>query len=925
MPTDQGTVPLSRHLARTLGPPVWAARRRVLTSLGLLILAKLVMVAVPMVLKVVVDELSQPSNVLVLPVFLLIAYALLRFLGTLFNELRDVVFSPVLHQVVAEFNERTFAHLHRLGPRFHVTRQTGSLARDVERGTAGITFLLGTTLFTVLPTLFEIVVVAAVLAIGYDIGFTIIVVLALLGYGAFTFALTERRAVLQRAMNAADSATSGRLVDTLLNYETVKFYTNEHYELVRFRKLLKRWRQTGVSNQHALSVLHIGQSAIIAVGVASVMLLAGREVALGNMTVGSLVLVNAYIIQISLPLNTLGMVFRQSKDAVINAERLFSLLATPPEIDETRTHAPLQLTRGEVRFESVDFSYEPGRQILWNVDFRIPPGATVAVVGGSGSGKSTLARLLFRFYDPDSGRITIDDQALNAVDQKSLRAHIGMVPQDTALFNETVAYNIAYGRPGASMAEIIEAARAAHIHEFINALPAQYDTMVGERGVKLSGGERQRIAIARAILKNPPILIFDEATSALDTMAERAIQNELAQLSRDRTTLIIAHRLSTVVDADEILVLDQGRIVERGTHEALLASQGIYAQMWNLQLKQSELERTARRLSKQPVNMVTLVASVLDGLRPLIEERSIELYTFMGSQAYRVTGDPSTLQQVVSELCMNAIAVSPPGGRMELRLDAADGNALLSITDGRDDEAIVAREDGIESALPMEASTIFDPMHIRALVEGQGGKLLTSVPPSGRGETRLLSLPLRAVASEAAGPDRTEGGTISLAGISVMVVDDQADVLEQIGAVLETYDASVLPMNSGKAALEHLTRTPSEQWPDVLLCDLSLGDEDGHQVLQEIRSIESQRATALPDLMPAVALTGRTRPMDRMRALLAGFQVHLAKPVEPAELAGTIATLARVSRPPRASSIPSDPPRDRRPEPHHDFRSRSAP
>jgi len=775
MAQDQGAMPISRQLARTLGPSVWAARRRVLSALALLILAKLVMVAVPMVLKAIVDELGEPAGLLVLPVFLLLAYALLRFLGTLFNELRDVVFAPVLHQVVADFNERTFAHLHRLGPRFHVARQTGSLARDVERGAAGITFLLGTTLFTVVPTLFEIAAVALVLAVGYDVRFTLIVVLALLGYGTFTFALTERRAALQRAMNAADSAASGRLVDTLLNYETVKFYTNEHYELVRFRKLLERWREAGVANQRALSVMHVGQSAIIAMGVAAVMLLAGSEVVAGGMTVGSLVLVNAYIIQISLPLNTLGMVFRQSKDAVINAERLFALLDTPPEADEARRLPPLDFKQGEVRFEAVDFGYEPGRQILWNVDFRIPPGSTVAVVGGSGSGKSTLARLLFRFYEPDAGRIAIDGQDLAAVDQKSLRAHIGMVPQDTALFNETVAYNIAYGRPGASMAEIIEAARAARIHEFIDALPAQYDTMVGERGVKLSGGERQRIAIARAILKNPPILIFDEATSALDTMAERAIQTELAQLSRDRTTLIIAHRLSTVVDADEILVLDQGRIVERGTHDALLAGQGMYAQMWNLQLKQSELERTSRQLSRQPVNMVALVAGVLDGLRPLIEERAIELYTFMGSQAHRVTGDPSTLQQIVSELCMNAIAVSPPGGRMELRLDAADGNALLSITDGRDDEAIVALEHGAAPPpLAPDGSTVFDPMHIRALVEGQGGKLSTRIPPAGRGESRILSLPLRAVAAEAP-PEHERPGAVSLAGIRVMTVDDQPE------------------------------------------------------------------------------------------------------------------------------------------------------
>ncbi|VCU69980.1 Lipid A export ATP-binding/permease protein MsbA [Pigmentiphaga humi] len=890
---------IRRQLMQTLWPPVRIAGRRVGAAMGLLIAAKLVMVAVPLLLKLIVDELGSPGAA-VLPVFLLLAYALLRFLGTLFNELRDVTFAPVLHEIVAGFNERAFAHLHRLGPRFHVTRQTGALARDVERGAAGISFLLGTTLFTVVPTLFEIGAVAVVLAIGYDIGFTVIVVLALAGYSLFTFALTERRAALQREMNAADSASSGRLVDTLLNYETVKFYTNEHYELVRFRKLLERWRQAGIANQRALSVLHVGQSAIIAMGVAAIMLLAGRDVVAGAMTVGSLVLVNAYIIQISLPLNTLGMVFRQSKDAVINAERLLSLLDTPAEADGTEAGVPLQFERGEVRFESVDFGYEPGRQILWSVDLHIESGATLAVVGGSGSGKSTLARLLFRFYEPDSGRITIDGQDLRLLDRQSLRAHIGMVPQDTALFNETVAYNIGYGRPGASMAEIIEAARAARIHEFIDALPAQYDTMVGERGVKLSGGERQRIAIARAMLKNPPILIFDEATSALDTLAERAIQAELSKLARDRTTLIIAHRLSTVVEADEIIVLDQGRIVERGTHGALLDRQGMYARMWNLQLKQNELEQAGRKLGSQPVNMVALVAGVLDGLRPLLEARAIELYTFMGSESYRVMGDPSTLQQIVSELCMNAIAVSPPHGRMELRLHAAGETVQLAVTDGRDDETVVAMESRALSAEPAGmGSTVFDPMHIRAMAQSQGGALATRPAPAGRGETRVLSLPLRAVPADAVrSPAQPRGGAVSLAGLRIMLVDDQAEVLEQVGAVLETYGAATIAMNSGRAALDYLERSPSPDWPDVLVCDLSLGDEDGHQVLQDIRAIESRRGTSLPDLMPAIALTGRAQPMDRMRALLAGFQVHLAKPVDPAELAMTVASQARGTAPP---------------------------
>jgi ATP-binding cassette subfamily B protein len=874
-----------------LWPPVWASRRRVSAALGLLVLAKLVMVGVPLVLKLVVDTLSEPVQPLAIPIFLLLGYAVLRFLGGLFGELRDLIFTPIAQQVVADFNARTFEHLHRLGPRFHGTRQTGALGRDVERGIGGIAFLLGVAVFTLVPTVIEIMTATGIMALAFNGWFSALVLATLIAYAILTRVLTERRTLIQRNLNDIDSEASGRLVDSLLNYETVKFYTNEALEQRRLRDILQRRMTAAMANQRSLSALHISQSAVIALGVGAVMLLAGREVAEGRMSVGSLVLVNAYIIQICLPLSSLASVFRQSKDALIDTEQLFALLARSPDIIEPANVAPLALKQGALRFEGVNFGYDPARQILWNIDFSVAAGGTVALVGGSGSGKSTIARLLYRFYEPDTGRILIDEQPIDSVSQRSLRDAIGIVPQDTALFNDTIAYNIAYGRPGASMSDVIDAARAASIHEFINALPAQYDTMVGERGVKLSGGERQRIAIARAILKNPPVLIFDEATSALDTLAERAIQQELTRLAVDRTTLIIAHRLSTVVDADEILVLEQGRIVERGTHAGLVAQGGMYAQMWKLQRQQSELAQTVRKPSRQPVNLVAVVAGVLDALRPAIEARDINVYTVMDSESHRVTADPSGLQQAVAELASNAIAVTPASGRIEVRLHTQDGDAVLSVTDGRDADE---HETDVVPVDPSDLfSTVFDPLHIEALVAEQGGQFHQRPAGQGRSQTSVLRMPLRAVTAPSLAREPRRAAR-SLAGRRVLVVDDQPDVLEVFTVVLALHGAAVEAVSTGEGALQYLRDRPSTEWPHVLVCDLSLGDIDGYQVLQEVRRIESDRATNLPDLMPAVALTGRTGPQHRMRALLAGFQVHLTKPVEPEALVGTIAALAYV-------------------------------
>ncbi len=581
-----GPAPKNRNdwkTIRTLLPYLWAYRGRVALALALLVAAKIANVGVPLVLKEIVDALDPTQALLTLPVALLLGYGALRFAATLFGELRDAVFAKVTQGAIRRVALKVFSHLHTLSLRFHLERQTGGVSRDIERGTRGIAFLLNFMLFNILPTLIEIGLVAAILFLKYDPWFGIITFVTLTAYVVFTLVITEWRMVFRRTMNDMDSKANTRAIDSLLNYETVKYFGNEGFEARRYDESLQVWEKAAVRNQTSLAALNTGQSFIIAIGVTVLMFLAARGVVAGTMTLGDLVLVNAYMIQIYLPLHFLGFVYREIKHSLADMEKMFDLLAVNAEVQDAPGAPPLRVTQGAIRFEHVDFHYEPKRQILHDVSFEVPPGKTVAVVGASGAGKSTLARLLFRFYDVTGGRILIDDQDIRTVQQQSLRAAIGIVPQDTVLFNDTIYYNIAYGRPDATREEVIEAARAAHIHAFVESLPDKYDTLVGERGLKLSGGEKQRVAIARAILKQPKILIFDEATSALDSRSEKAIQAELKRIAENRTTLVIAHRLSTIVDADRILVMDQGRIAESGTHRELLERNGLYAHMWALQ------------------------------------------------------------------------------------------------------------------------------------------------------------------------------------------------------------------------------------------------------------------------------------------------------------------------------------------------------
>ena len=572
---------------KTLLPYLWEWKWRVIFAIACLVLAKMANVGIPMVLKEIVDSLTvspQSANaVLVLPVALLVIYGLLRLSTTAFTELREFFFARVTQRAVRNIALKVFRHLHALSLRFHLNRQTGGVTRDIERGTRGISTLVSYTLFSILPTLVEILLVLGYLSLQYDLWFSVITITALVIYITFTVLVTEWRTHFRRTMNDLDSKANVRAIDSLLNYETVKYFGNEEYEARRYDEGLQRFERAAVSSQNSLSLLNTGQSLIIAIAVTLILWRATLGVIAGTMTLGDLVLVNAFMIQLYIPLNFLGVIYRELKQSLADIERMFALLDENREVADAPTAVGLRVDQAQLKFQHIDFSYEAKRQILFGVDFSVAAGTTTAVVGHSGSGKSTLARLLFRFYDVDRGAILIDGQDIREVMQTSLRQAIGIVPQDTVLFNDTIAYNIAYGKPGAEQSEIEAAARAAYIHDFILSLPDGYQTMVGERGLKLSGGEKQRVAIARTLLKNPKILVFDEATSALDSQAEQAIQEQLKDIARNRTTLVIAHRLSTIADAQQILVMSQGRIVERGTHVELLAARGMYADMWERQ------------------------------------------------------------------------------------------------------------------------------------------------------------------------------------------------------------------------------------------------------------------------------------------------------------------------------------------------------
>ncbi|GDX60653.1 metal ABC transporter permease [Nitrosomonadaceae bacterium] len=552
-------------------------------------MAKLASVAVPLLLKEIVDALDQPRAMLVMPVLLLIGYGALRLCSTLFGELRDAVFAKVTQRAIRRVALKVFGHLHALSLRFHLERQTGGVSRDIERGTRGISFLLNFMLFNILPTLLEIGLVAIILLSKYDIWFSITIFSTLITYVVFTLFITEWRMIFRRTMNDMDSKANTRAIDSLLNYETVKYFGNETWEERRYDEHMQSWEIAAVHNQTSLAALNAGQSAIIAIGVTLLMLLAADGVVKGTMSLGDLVLVNAFMLQLYMPLHFLGFVYREIKHSLADMEKMFDLLAENEEIKDKPNTIDLVTTEAAICFKKVNFSYDPSRQILFNISFDIPIGHNVAIVGHSGSGKSTLARLLFRFYDVSAGCVLINGQDIRDVTQKSLRACIGIVPQDTVLFNDSIYYNIAYGRPSANREEVFEAARSAHIHDFIESLPNKYETTVGERGLKLSGGEKQRVAIARAILKKPIIIIFDEATSALDSRSEKVIQTELKRVAKDRTTLTIAHRLSTIADADQILVMNEGRIIERGNHSELLALNGSYAHMWELQQQEEQI------------------------------------------------------------------------------------------------------------------------------------------------------------------------------------------------------------------------------------------------------------------------------------------------------------------------------------------------
>ncbi|MFO7639876.1 MAG: ABC transporter ATP-binding protein/permease [Candidatus Competibacteraceae bacterium] len=582
---------------RALLPYLWEYRGRVLLALGCLVLAKVANIGVPLVLKQIVDYLDAHRDVMVvLPVTLLLAYGALKLGNALFSELRDLLFVRVRYRAMRRLTLRTLAHLHNLSLRFHLERKTGAISRDLERGARSLSTLLNYLAFSILPVMVEFLLAAALLLGRYPMVFTLIIFGSVAVYVGFTLAITNWRMEHRHAMNRFESQAGNEALDSLINYETVKYFGNEQWELRRCDTTLASWENSAVLSQTSMSALNFGQGAIIAVGVTLILFVAAGHVAAGQMTLGDLVLVNALLLQLFIPLNFLGIVYRQIRYALADMNDLVRLLERTPEIRDAPAAAELAVERGELRFEQVSFGYQPDRQILFDLSLTVPPGRKLAVVGASGAGKSTLARLLFRFYDVNGGRISIDGQDIRDVTQASLRAAIGIVPQDTVLFNDTLYYNLAYARPEATREEIAAAVRMAQLHDFIAALPAGYDTVVGERGLKLSGGEKQRVAIARAILKRPRILIFDEATSALDSQSEQAILQALRAVAADHTTLVIAHRLSTIVDADQILVLDHGQAREQGTHRELLQQNGLYAQMWILQQREQETQEKERLL-----------------------------------------------------------------------------------------------------------------------------------------------------------------------------------------------------------------------------------------------------------------------------------------------------------------------------------------
>ncbi len=580
--------PANLRAVGKLFPYLWEFRGRVIFAFALLVGAKVASVMVPLVLKDIIDALDKSHASLVLPLSLIIIYGMLRFASTTFSDLRDIVFGKVTQRAMRRVSMALFQHLHALSLRFHLERQTGGITRDIERGARAISSLVGYLLFRITPTVLEVLMVAVILFVKLDWVFGLITLATLITYITLTITITEWRTQFVRKANALDSEAYGRAIDSLLNYETVKYFVNEKYEAQRYDGSLAAYEEAALQSQRSMGFLNAAQAGTIAIGVTLMVIRAAEGVVDGTLTLGDLVMVNAFLIQMFQPLSFLGVMYREIKQSVTDVERMFTLLHRPLEVRDATDAHPLHISAGKVEFEQVNFAYNEDRPILHNISFTIPAGKTVAAVGASGAGKSTLARLLFRFYDVKSGSIRIDGQDLRHVTQESLRSAIGVVPQDTVLFNDTIYYNIAYGHPAATRDDVISAARAAHILHFVESLPQGWDTVVGERGLKLSGGEKQRVAIARTLLKDPAILILDEATSALDTKTEKAIQAELLEIARSRTSLIIAHRLSTIVEADEILVFESGHIVERGKHPALLEKQGVYAAMWALQQQTEE-------------------------------------------------------------------------------------------------------------------------------------------------------------------------------------------------------------------------------------------------------------------------------------------------------------------------------------------------